>query len=103
MFVWRFFRNRLPTKDNLARRNILQNNDLACVADCGIEETTYHIFLQCAVSDILWQHVRVWLGIDFVAPNTLQNHFVQFPFIAGMPRSTHIFFKVIWFACVWVL
>lgn len=103
LFAWRLLRNRLSIKDNLAQRSILQNDDLACVADCGNAETTHHLFIQCAFSDIIWQHVRVWLGIDFVATNTLHNHFVQFSSIAGMPRSTHIFFKVICLACIWVL
>jgi len=45
LFAWRLFRNRLPTRDNLARRNILHNNDSACVADCGNVETVQHLFL----------------------------------------------------------
>jgi len=64
LFAWRLLRNILPTKDNLARRSILQNDDLACVDDCGNAEMTHHLFIQCAFSDIIWQHVRVWLDID---------------------------------------
>ena len=103
LFAWRFLRNKLPTKDNLVRRDILHVNDNVCVVDCGSLETSQHLFMGCAVSYNVWHHVRVWLGIDFVAPNTLRNHFVQFTYMAGMPRSTHMFFKVIWLAFVWVL
>jgi hypothetical protein len=90
----------LKTTDNLARGNILHSNELACVANCGDTETTQHHFLSCAIFDNVWQHVRSWIGIDFVAPNMLQQHFAQFSYMAGMPRSSHIFFLAIWFACV---
>jgi hypothetical protein len=30
-------------------------------------------------------------------------HFIQCSFMVGMPRGTNSFFKVIWFACVWVI
>jgi len=73
------------------------------VADCGTSEMANHFFLGCATSDSVWYHVRILLGIDFVAPNSLRHHFVQFSYMTGMPRSSHIFFKVIWLACVWIL
>ena len=104
MFTWRLIRNKLPTKDNLVRRNgIIHVNDNVCVADCGSLEMAHHLFMGCAVSDSVWYHVQVWLGIDFAAPNTLRNHFVQFTYMAGMPRSSHMFFKVIFLACVWAI
>jgi hypothetical protein len=91
LFVWRLLRNRLPTKDNLARRNILHSNDqLACVADCGDAETAQHIFLSCAISVNVWQHVRSWLGIDFVAPNMLDIILLSF-LIWRVCRDLHIF------------
>ena len=38
-----------------------------------------------------------------VPPCQLRDHFIQVSFMAGMPRDTHSFFKVIWFACVWII
>lgn len=46
--------------------------------------------------------MQIWLGIDFIASNMLRHHFVQFSYMEDMPRSSHIFFKVIMLACVWV-
>jgi len=103
LFVWRPLRNRLPTKDNLARRSILPSTELACVTNCGHSETAHHIFIGCELADQVWLHVRTWLGIHSAAPKVLRHHFIQFSYMAGMPRSSHIFFKVIWLACVWVL
>lgn len=45
LFMWLLLHNRLPTKDELARRSILQSNDLGCAAGCGNSETAYHIFI----------------------------------------------------------
>ena len=30
IFAWRLLRNRLPTKDNLLRRRVLQHDDISC-------------------------------------------------------------------------
>jgi len=103
LFVWRLLRNRLPTKENLARRSILPSTELACTANYGNSETAHRIFIGCGIADCVWLHVRAWLGICSVAPNVLRHHFVQFSYMAGMPRSSHIFFKVVWLACVWIL
>jgi len=45
----------------------------------------------------------IWLGITTVSPGVIGAHFAQFTHLAGMPRSSHSFFKVIWFACVWAI
>jgi len=82
---------------------ILPNTDLACLANCETSETAHHLFLGCATSDSVWHHVWIWLGIVFVASSTLSHHFVQFSYMAGITRSSHIFFKIIWLACVCVL
>jgi len=36
IFVWRLFRNRLPTKDNLFHRGIIHMEDQMCVGGCGM-------------------------------------------------------------------
>ncbi|KEH19395.1 hypothetical protein MTR_8g058405 [Medicago truncatula] len=38
-----------------------------------------------------------WIGRD------LRQHFMQFTKMVGLPRSTHLYFRIIWFASVWVL
>jgi hypothetical protein len=93
MFVWRLLRIRLPTKDNLLRRNILHANNLASANGCGASETVTHLFLDCELSYILWLHVWNWVGLSVVPPCQLRDHFIQFSFMAGMPRGTHSFFN----------
>ena len=38
LFAWRLLRNRLPTTDNLVKRQILQPNAQLCVGGCGMME-----------------------------------------------------------------
>ena len=47
LFAWRMFRDRLPTKVNLLRRRIIPNDSRLCVANCGSEENSSHLFLHC--------------------------------------------------------
>jgi hypothetical protein len=101
--VWRLLRNRLPTKDNLLRRGIIKVDSAACVAGCSVPETAFHLFLYCDISSGLWADVRLWLGIYAVYPGDIRLHYEQFTKMAGMPRCSHMFLTIIWFATVWVI
>jgi hypothetical protein len=69
LMAWRLLRNRLPTKDNLLRRNIINSDDTMCAtAGCGIMESAQHLFLHCDTSRELWHNVLNWLGLSFVPP-----------------------------------
>jgi len=101
LFVWRLLRNRIPTRGNLLRRNIIQENNSNCVHGCEIIESAEHFFLACGNSVILWSLVSAWLGLSLVHHIDLRQHFHQFCLMAGLPRSTQSFFTGIWFATVW--
>jgi hypothetical protein len=47
LFVWRLFRDRLPTKDNLLRRGVISYDSRLCVACFYSEETGSHLFIHC--------------------------------------------------------
>jgi hypothetical protein len=74
-----------------------------CVGGCGFSETAYHLFLACDIFGAIWNLLWQWLDISHVAAGEIGEHFNQFTHMAGMPRSSHPFFKVIWLACVWVI
>jgi hypothetical protein len=104
LLVWRLLLNRLPTKDNLWRRGILNSYDILCSAGgCDKTESTSHLFLECVTSRELWNNVCTWLGISLVMPLHLRHHLLQFSKMAGWSRSSHLFFTTIWFASIWVL
>jgi hypothetical protein len=103
ILVWRLLRNRLPTKDNMVHRGILLPTDAACVAGCDHIESATHLFLHCNAFSNLWSQVWNWLGISLVSSGELRLHFIQFTKMAGMPRASHLYLRIIWFATVWVI
>ncbi|XP_024636145.1 uncharacterized protein [Medicago truncatula] len=87
IFAWRLFRNRLPTKDNLLRRGILNNNDTClCVAGCDSLETANHLFLHCPLSGSVWNLILRWVGLSTTAPFSPSDHFTQFILGGGGPH-----------------
>jgi len=82
LFVWRFLRNRLPTKDNLVRRCALPVQDLVCVLSVGNQKlrlicfyiVTFSVLfgLKCCIGwaflrsfqvtfNIISLNLRIWL------------------------------------------
>jgi len=82
LFSWRLLRNSLSTKDNLVRRRVLHHDVNQCAGGCGFQETTSHLFLNCATFGNLWVSVSQWLHITFVAPEVLRDHLLWFGHLA---------------------
>jgi hypothetical protein len=101
LFVLCLLRNHLPTRDNLVRQRVINNELVSCLAGCGVLEEADHLFLGCIMLISVWSLVWQWLQISSINSCVLCDHFYHFCHMAGMPRSSHSFFKVIWFACVW--
>jgi len=101
LFAWRLLQDRVPTRVNLVRRHVLQPNDNLRVGGCGNIETADHLFLGCNLSESVWYLICNWLGISYVSPVLHTDHFLQFSNLAGMPRSSYTYFKVIWLASTW--
>jgi len=58
LFAWRLFRDRLPTKDNLHRRGVLDQASMLCVLGCGLTETSNHLFLHCNIFGSIWHFIN---------------------------------------------
>jgi len=54
VFAWRLFRDRLPTKDNLLRRGVINHDSRTCVAGCDFVESSSHLFLHCNIFGSVW-------------------------------------------------
>lgn len=61
VLMWRMLQNRIPTKDNLARRGVLNGADISCSFGCGKEENVSHFFSECSIAAELWQEVLKWI------------------------------------------
>lgn len=103
LFVWRLLRNRLPTRENMLWRRVLQVHGSECVYGCGVHETVNHLFIGCDIFSSLWTHVLHWLCISSVLSGDIRQHLFQFTNMAGLPRATYSFLKIIWFASVWAI
>jgi hypothetical protein len=76
-FSWKLLLNRIPTRLNLAYRNVLPSNaNLRCVF-CDLEdESTRHLFLHCRVSWNIWTQVQIWLALEFISPPDFFTHWL---------------------------
>lgn len=55
IFLWQMFRNRLPTSDNVAKRQGPSNG--TCTL-CGNAEDANHVFFRCHLARFVWSAVR---------------------------------------------
>ena len=80
VFAWRLFRDRLPTKKNLQRRQV-QIMDLSCPF-CGcMEEEAAHLFLHCAKIHPIWWETMSWMNIKSVFPSNSRQHLIQHSYV----------------------
>jgi hypothetical protein len=89
ILAWRLLRDRLPTKNNLLWRCIIQAAAIRCVAGCGLDELASHLFLHCG------QHIKTWIGVLGVDPHNLRDHFIQFTHYIGHSKTHHSFLQLI--------
>ena len=76
VFAWRLFRQRLPTKVNLRRRQV-EINDTLCPLSNNMEEDAAHLFFNCSKTLPLWWESRSWVNTVGVFPWNLKDHFLQ--------------------------
>jgi hypothetical protein len=55
-------------RDNLLRCGVIHNDSRLCVAGCGSDESSSHLFLHCHLFGSVWHHISRWLGISTVSP-----------------------------------
>ncbi|GAU45305.1 hypothetical protein TSUD_300340 [Trifolium subterraneum] len=83
IFSWRLFFNRLPTKDNLHKRNVIDDTQLSCATMCGALEDRDHLFFQCDVYGRVWPLVSKWLSYESAFHGTIEAHSNQFSSLGG--------------------
>jgi hypothetical protein len=103
LFVWRLFLNRMPTKDNLHQRGILDASGLPCVTACGMEESIDHLFFRCNHYGKLWSLISRWLGFDTVFHGSIGTHSAQFCSLGGSSKSCFLLLITIWAAVLFTI
>ena len=94
VMTWRVLENKLATKANLERREIIVASSTCSL--CGVEEeTNTHLFFECIFAWLLWNHCYAWLGVLSVFHNVPLLNFSQFT-----PDSVNEIWGVVWIAVV---
>ncbi|KAH1195955.1 hypothetical protein GmHk_19G056338 [Glycine max] len=76
-FTWRLFKNRLPIRDNLRRRQV-DLPSYSCPLCESEEENASHVMFTCIKTRTLWWDVLRWVNRVGPFPIEPKNHFMQF-------------------------
>ncbi|KAL5129832.1 putative ribonuclease H protein [Glycine soja] len=101
IFAWRLIRDRLPTKDNLRRRQI-QMNDTMCPFCRSKEEKASHLFFDCPKTKPLWWESLSWTKTMGVFSTNPKQHFMQQPIGINGGRQ-YSRWKCWWMALTWTI
>jgi hypothetical protein len=100
--VWQLFLDRIPTKDNLRHRQILNNDDSACVMCTNSIETAQHLFLHCNYAAQIWYEVFRCLGVELVLPPDPMMLYGML-LCSGRNKRVKKGFSTIWMTVIWVV
>ncbi|XP_028184703.1 uncharacterized protein LOC114371477 [Glycine soja] len=76
VFAWRIIRDRLPTKSNLRRRQVMLTDTLCPFCRTEEEEAT-HLFFSCSNILPLWWESLSWVNLTTALPQNPRDHFLQ--------------------------
>jgi len=96
--AWRLLLDRLPTRDNLARRG-MQLTSVRCPMCQEGEETAQHLFTTCKVAQKVCDLYERWVGNVPVRHNAITIHFQSFHLVSQSQRVNRAW-KGIWVAIV---
>jgi hypothetical protein len=73
--AWQLLLDRIPTRQNLRRRNVIRPHDAYCPF-CALEvESVRHLFLHCRFTAKIWFAVLRWFGVVSVLPPSMVSSF----------------------------
>ncbi|GKV33735.1 hypothetical protein SLEP1_g42199 [Rubroshorea leprosula] len=102
-FAWKATQNRIPTKDNLAKRGLRNvEDDLSCPL-CGMQqESTNHLLFTCSKAWSVWSSCYSWWGLYVVQQNKGWEHLQQHTGLISEGRLMQAW-MVVWFSTIWNL
>ncbi|XP_057453188.1 uncharacterized protein LOC130745059 [Lotus japonicus] len=101
LFMWQVQKNRMATKENLARRGVALEEGVACVFCSSQAESVTHLFLHCPKVWILWVAVLYREGVWWTIPGSFQVCLAEW---GSLRQSTsRILWDLIPYAICWVV
>ncbi|XP_058725811.1 uncharacterized protein LOC131597115 [Vicia villosa] len=102
IFAWRFFIEKIPSKDELLNRGVtcILNSD--CVFCGNHPEVFSHLFFNCHVVKEIWTQMYGWLGIEEVLNGV---DFLDFGAIQDKVKNANHRLKIniVWIAIIWCI
>ncbi|XP_057774785.1 uncharacterized protein LOC130993765 [Salvia miltiorrhiza] len=101
--AWRFLKNRIPTCDNLLRRNMtLSEVEVGCNACFHRQESMKHVLLHCPKPSKVWEAIFQWLGVCVAQPQDVPAHFQFFSGLSSRKRNKK-FLMALWCCTTWLI
>ncbi|CAL0312027.1 unnamed protein product [Lupinus luteus] len=95
-FVWKLVRQRIPTKDELFKRNIIYGiDDMICVLCKNQVEIIDHLFISCDFTMSVWNGFYSWLQTSVNVPASIIELFILHDFF-GSGKGLNLW-RVLWF------
>ncbi|GKA14061.1 RNA-directed DNA polymerase, eukaryota, reverse transcriptase zinc-binding domain protein [Tanacetum coccineum] len=101
IFIWRAFRDRLPTRWSLSRKGIDLDSLTCPICDSSIK-TTNHTLWFCSLATTLWHKIFVWLDMVSPSPSNIQDIYSWLEYIR-VPSSQKSILEVICEVVLWSL
>ncbi|MCI12807.1 putative ribonuclease H protein, partial [Trifolium medium] len=103
IFGWRLLLGRLPTRESLYNKGIINTPlDTLCVLCSNEVEDIHHLFFLCNVSQQVWLKIFDWMGIDPMAFQDVSSHFLCFGQTCKGKNSKR-YSHIIWLATTWCM
>lgn len=80
VFAWQVIQNRIPSKENIVKRGILNTNAHSCEGGCGSIKSTSHLFLECSIVFKVWLDILCWLELSLfhtIILLSILTHFLE--------------------------
>lgn len=101
--AWRVILDRIPTKANLLKRNVLSvGSGVNCVFCNVMEETTEHLLFSCPRALQVWLCCYNWVGVSTALPKNCQSHLLQHE-LPSLKAKQNRLWKVVWLVVIWTL
>lgn len=100
ILVWRLSHRRLPTFENLARRNIIQDSKQCLLCNLALESED-HVFMVCPVAQCLIQMIADW----WMVPNTPRSleTLLNWGQEINLKGDSLVAFSSVVFTCCWLI
>lgn len=99
-FLLRLLLDRIPSKENLRKRKVIQSDgELLCKICCMEIESSDHLAFACSFALDIWLGCYRWLGVQTVLPGSSREHLLQFNFGRSKIQQKGLF--TVWLATLW--